>query len=54
VFNSRGQLLGTIPTAIHIQNFAFTGRDRRTLYAVGRGNVYKIEMLSRGLKSRQK
>lgn len=54
VFTPQGKLLGTIPTATHIQNFAFTGRDRKTIYAVGRGNVYRIAMLARGLKSRQK
>lgn len=54
VFSPQGKLLGTIPTAVHIQNFAFTGKDRRTLIAVGKGNVYRIAMLSRGLRSRQK
>jgi len=54
VFSPAGQKLGLIPTPIHIQSFAFTGKDRRTIYAVARGNVYRVSMLAAGLKARQK
>ena len=54
VFTAAGERLGTIPTPIPIQNFAFSGKDRNTIYAVGRGNVYRVSMLAAGYKKRQK
>ena len=54
VLSPAGKSLGRIPTPIRIQNFAFSGKDRKTIYAVGRGNVYRISMLAAGFKGRQK
>jgi len=54
VMDSQGKRLGSIPTPIHIQNFAFTGKDRKTIIAAGKGNVYRIDMLSEGFKGRAK
>jgi len=54
VMTKSGKNLGMIPTPIHIQNFAFAGKDKKTIYAVGRGNLYRISMLTAGIKVRQK
>jgi hypothetical protein len=32
----------------HPQNLAFGGADRKTLYIVGAGTVYKVRTLSQG------
>jgi len=52
VFSPRGEHLGTIPIPLAPQNIAFGGPGRKTLYVVGRGAAYKIEMLAVGLKTR--
>jgi gluconolactonase len=54
VFNPQGQLLGTIPLSRAPQNLAFAGPDKKTLYVVGRGAAYKIQMLAQGFKDRAK
>ena len=54
VFNSQGQHLGTIATPKHPQNLAFAGPDKKTLYLVGRGATYKIQMLVQGYMGRAK
>ena len=36
------------------QNLALAGPDKKTLYVVGRGNAYKIQMLAQGHQSRAK
>lgn len=54
VFSPDGRHLGTIPTPRPPQNLAFAGRDKRTLYVVGRGVVSKIEMTARGFAGRAK
>ena len=36
------------------QNLAFAGPDRKTLYTVGAGSVFKIRMLAEGVKGRAK
>jgi len=54
VFSPQGQHLGTIPTPRPPQNLAFAGRDKKTLYIVGRGVVSKVEMLAEGFKDRPK
>jgi gluconolactonase len=54
VFSPEGKHLGTIPVSRSPQNLAFAGPDKRTLYLVGRGAAYKIQMLSQGLTGRAK
>jgi gluconolactonase len=56
VFSARGELLGVMPVQWGAengnirkpQNLAFGGRDRKTLYIVGSGTVYKVRTLSQG------
>jgi gluconolactonase len=54
VFNNQGQHLGTIPISRAPQNLAFAGPNKKTLYIVGRGAAFKIEMQSQGFKGRAK
>ena len=54
VFDPKGQHLGTIPTPLPPQAPAFAGPDKKTLYVVGRGAVYKIAMLAQGVRGRAK
>jgi len=54
VFSPKGEHLGTIPTARQPQNLAFGGPDKKTLYVVGFNAVWKIPMLSQGIKTRAK
>jgi gluconolactonase len=54
VFSPQGQLLGTIPLSRQPQNMAFAGLDKKTLYVVGRGAAFKIQMLSQGYLGRPK
>lgn len=56
VFSPRGDLLGVMPVQWgaennrirHPQNLAFGGPDRKTLYMVGAGTIYKMRTLSQG------
>jgi gluconolactonase len=56
VFSSRGELLGVMPVQWGAendnirkpQNLAFGGPDRKTLYIVGAGTIYKVRTLSQG------
>jgi gluconolactonase len=54
VFSPGGQRLGTIPVSRQPQNLAFAGPDKKTLYIVGRGAAYKVQMLAQGYKGRAK
>ena len=56
VFSSDGKALGTIPIGITggPQNLAFAGPDKKTLYIVGRGAMWKVAMLAEGPKQRAK
>ena len=54
VFTPEGQHLGTIPTPRPPQNLAFAGKDKKTLYIVGRGVVSKVQMIAEGFKGRPK
>ncbi len=54
VFGPKGEYLGTIPTPNGIQNLAFAGPDKKTLYMVGRGAAYRVEMVAQGFKGRAK
>lgn len=56
VFSPRGELLGVLPVQWGAetdnirkpQNLAFGGPDRKTLYIVGAGTIFKVRTLSRG------
>lgn len=54
VFSPQGQHLGTIPTPMPPQAIAFAGPDKKTLYVVGRGAVWKIAMIAQGYLGRAK
>ena len=56
VFSPDGRHLGTIPIGNPDgpQNLAFAGPDKKTLYVVGDGAVWKIAMLAQGPKGRAK
>ena len=54
VFSPKGEPLGTIPLSRQPQNLAFGGSDKKTLYVVGRGAAYKVQMLAQGFKGRVK
>ncbi|MDD5579285.1 MAG: SMP-30/gluconolactonase/LRE family protein [Methylobacter sp.] len=53
-FSANGEALGVIALPKKPQNIAFAGRDKKTLYAVGRGSAYKIPLLAQGFKGRAK
>ena len=54
VVSPKGMTLGTIPLPGPPQNLAFAGPDKKTLYIVGRGNAYKIQMEAQGFMGRAK
>jgi gluconolactonase len=54
VFSPKGEYLNTIPISVRPQNMVFAGPDKKTLYVVGAGVVFKIQMLSQGPKNRAK
>jgi gluconolactonase len=54
VFSPQGQHLGTIPVSRNPNNLAFAGPDKKVLYIVARGAVYKVPMLAQGYKGRAK
>ena len=58
VFSPQGQHLGTIPVGTPAgrgpQNLAFAGRDKKTLYIVGRGAAFKVQMFAQGYMGRVK
>lgn len=56
VFSPQGRHLGTIPIGNPDgpQNLAFAGPDKKTLYVVGDGAVWKVAMLAQGPKDRAK
>jgi gluconolactonase len=56
VFSPQGQHLGTIPIGATggPQNLAFAGPNKKTLYIVGRGAMWKLEMLAEGPRGRAK
>jgi gluconolactonase len=54
VFNASGETLGAIPVPKKPQNLAFAGPGKNTLYVVGRGAAYKVNLLTRGISSRAK
>jgi gluconolactonase len=54
VFSPEGKHLGTIPLSRSPQNLAFAGPDKKTLYVVGRGAAFKIQMQAQGFTGRAK
>ena len=54
VFTAQGKHLGTIPVSRNPNNLAFAGPDKKTLYIVARGAVYRVPMLAEGYKGRAK
>jgi gluconolactonase len=48
VFSEDGQAIGIITLPKQPQNLAFSGPGRHALFVVGRGSVYRIQMLTRG------
>lgn len=63
VFSPRGEYLGAIPIGIwggeqnmlsKPANLTFSGPDKKTLYTVGSGAVYRVQLLAQGLPGRRK
>jgi gluconolactonase len=54
VFTPDGQLAGIIPTGRDPQNLAFAGPGKRTLYIVGSGAAFKVELKVAGFGGRAK
>ena len=48
VYSPQGRHLGTIPSSRQVQNLAFAGPDKKTLYLVGRNAAWKIQTLTQG------
>jgi gluconolactonase len=54
VFSPSGEALGVITLPRAPQNLAFAGSDRKTLYIVGRGAVWRLPVLTAGVAGRAK
>jgi gluconolactonase len=54
IFSAKGEALGTIALPKQPQNLAFAGEDKKTLYVVGRGAVYRFPVLTPGFSGRAK
>ena len=54
VFSEQGNHLGTIALSRAPQNIAFAGPDKKTLYIVGRGAAFKVDLQTSGFKGRAK
>jgi gluconolactonase len=54
VFNAKGAFLGRIPLSKKMQNLAFAGPDRKTLYMVSQGSIWKVRTLTGGPTDRAK
>lgn len=54
VFSPKGVALGTIALPKQPQNLAFAGKDKKSLYIVGRGAAYRIAVLTPGFAGRAK
>ncbi len=54
VFNAKGAFLGRIPLSKKMQNLAFAGPDRKTLYMVSQGSIWKMRTLTGGPTDRAK
>jgi gluconolactonase len=54
VFDAKGKALGVIALPKSPQNLAFAGKDKKTLYVVGRGSAYRIATQTSGYTGRAK
>lgn len=54
VFSPQGKYLGNIPIPKQTNNMAFAGPDKKILYVLAGNAVYKIQMLTPGVKTRFK
>lgn len=54
VFSKTGEKLGVIAVPHKPQNLAFAGKDKKTLYVVGRGAAYRFPLLAQGYLGRAK
>lgn len=54
VFGAKGEALGVIALPKKPQNLAFAGKDKKTLYIVGRGAAYRIDTQTAGFAGRAK
>jgi gluconolactonase len=54
VVSPKGEILGMIPTPVGMQSVGFAGKDKKTMFAVGRGAAYRIAMIAEGIRSRAK
>ncbi len=54
IFSPKGEPLGVIALPKAPQNLAFAGKDKKTLYVVGRGAAYRISLLASGPTKRAK
>jgi gluconolactonase len=54
VFGPKGEALGVIPISLPPQNLAFAGKDKRTLYVVGRGSAWRVALDAQGYTGRAK
>jgi gluconolactonase len=54
IFSAKGEALGTIALPKQPQNLAFAGKDKKTLYIVGRGAAYRIAVQTPGFTGRAK
>jgi gluconolactonase len=50
IFDPQGRHLGTISAPHPVHNFAWGGRDGRTLYLCARTALYRIELLQEGIR----
>lgn len=54
VFDAAGKALGVIALPKQPQNLAFGGKQKKTLYVVGRGAAYRFDVLTAGFNGRVK
>jgi gluconolactonase len=54
IFSAKGEKLGVIALPHKPQNLAFAGKDKKTLYVVGRGAAYRLPLLAQGFQGRAK
>lgn len=54
VFSAAGEALGSIALPKKPQNLAFAGPNKKSLYVVGRGAAYKLDVLTPGFAGRAK
>jgi gluconolactonase len=50
IFDATGKHLGTIVAPTPVHNFAWGGKDGKTLYLCARGNLYRIPLLVEGVR----